>query len=232
MDICDLSIHELHHKLKAKEVSSVEATRAMLARIEAVEPQIGSFITVTPEQALADAEAADRRIAAGQMDLLTGIPLALKDIFLTEGIRTTCGSRILNNFVPPYSATSWEKLKERGVVLLGKLNQDEFAMGSSNESSAFGTTRNPWDTDPYPGRFLGRFGGCRCRPPGHGHPGHRHRRFHPPAGLALRLCRPQADLRPRVALRCDCLCLFAGPGRSADPRCDRLRHHAGRAGRP
>jgi aspartyl-tRNA(Asn)/glutamyl-tRNA(Gln) amidotransferase subunit A len=141
--------------LKAREVSSVEATRAMLARIEAVEQRIGSYITVTPEQALADAEAADRRIAAGQMDVLTGIPLALKDIFLTEGIRTTCGSRILNNFVPPYSATSWEKLKERGVVLLGKLNQDEFAMGSSNESSAFGTVRNPWDQTRIPGGSSG-----------------------------------------------------------------------------
>jgi len=155
MDILNQSIHELHQKLKAKEVSSAEATRAMLARIEAVEPQIGSFITVTPEQALSDAEAADRRIATGSMDVLTGIPLALKDIFLTEGIRTTCGSRILSNFVPPYSATSWEKLKERGVVLLGKLNQDEFAMGSSNESSAYGNVRNPWDTTRIPGGSSG-----------------------------------------------------------------------------
>jgi aspartyl-tRNA(Asn)/glutamyl-tRNA(Gln) amidotransferase subunit A len=127
----------------------------MLARIEAVEPRIGSFITITPEQALADAAAADRRIADGRMDVLTGIPLALKDIFLTEGIRTTCGSRILSNFIPPYSATSWEKLKERGVVLLGKLNQDEFAMGSSNESSAFGRVRNPWDTARIPGGSSG-----------------------------------------------------------------------------
>ena len=155
MDILDLNIHELHRKLKSKELSSVEATRAMLARIEAVEPQIGAFITVTPEQSLADAEAADRRIAAGEMDLLTGIPLAVKDIFLTEGVRTTCGSNILNNFIPPYSATSWERLKERGVVLLGKLNQDEFAMGSSNESSAYGTTRNPWDTSRIPGGSSG-----------------------------------------------------------------------------
>jgi aspartyl-tRNA(Asn)/glutamyl-tRNA(Gln) amidotransferase subunit A len=127
----------------------------MLARIEAVEPQIGSYITVTSEQALADAGAADRRIADGRMDVLTGIPLALKDIFLTEGIRTTCGSRILNNFIPPYSATTWEKLKQRGVVLLGKLNQDEFAMGSSNESSAFGTVRNPWDQSCIPGGSSG-----------------------------------------------------------------------------
>jgi aspartyl-tRNA(Asn)/glutamyl-tRNA(Gln) amidotransferase subunit A len=101
------------------------------------------------------AEAADRRIASGDMDLLTGIPLALKDIFLTEGVRTTCGSRILADFIPPYSATSWEKLRDRGAVMLGKLNQDEFAMGSSNESSAFGVCRNPWDTSCIPGGSSG-----------------------------------------------------------------------------
>lgn len=155
MNIIDLTLHQLHELLNTKKISSVEATRAMLARIEAVEPQVGSFITVTPEQALAGAEAADRRIAAGEMDLLTGIPLALKDIFLTEGIRTTCGSRILDNFIPPYSATAWENLRERGAVLLGKLNQDEFAMGSSNESSAFGVCRNPWDTARIPGGSSG-----------------------------------------------------------------------------
>ncbi len=155
MELFDFTIHELHEKLITKEVSSVEATRSILARIEAVEPRVGSFITITPEQALADAEAADRRIAAGEADCLTGIPLALKDIFLTEGIRTTCASRILHNFIPPYSATSWEKLRERGAVLLGKLNQDEFAMGSSSESSAFGITRNPWDTTRIPGGSSG-----------------------------------------------------------------------------
>jgi aspartyl-tRNA(Asn)/glutamyl-tRNA(Gln) amidotransferase subunit A len=155
MELFDLTIHELHDKLKQKEVSSVEVTRAMLARIEAVEPKVNAFITVTEEEALKDAEAADQRIAAGDMDTLTGIPLAFKDIFLTKGVRTTCGSRILNNFIPPYDATSVAKLKERGMVLVGKLNQDEFAMGSSTESSYFGTTRNPWNLECIPGGSSG-----------------------------------------------------------------------------
>ena len=155
MKLYDLSIHELSDKLRSREVSSVEATTAMLDRIEATDGKVNAFITVTPEQALRDAEAADRRIAAGEADLLTGIPVALKDIFLTEGIRTTCASRILENFIPPYSATVWEKLKERGAVLIGKLNQDEFAMGSSTESSAFGATKNPWNLECIPGGSSG-----------------------------------------------------------------------------
>ncbi|MEI7817902.1 MAG: Asp-tRNA(Asn)/Glu-tRNA(Gln) amidotransferase subunit GatA [Desulfuromonadales bacterium] len=136
-------------------MSSVEAVTSMLQRIESVEPKVGSFITVTSEQALSAAKSADDDIARGVCGQLTGIPLAIKDIFLTEGTRTTCGSRILENFVPPYSASSWEKLHQSGAVLLGKLNQDEFAMGSSNESSAYGTTRNPWDTSCIPGGSSG-----------------------------------------------------------------------------
>ncbi|QSV46775.1 Asp-tRNA(Asn)/Glu-tRNA(Gln) amidotransferase subunit GatA [Geobacter benzoatilyticus] len=151
MELHDLTIHELHDRLKRKEISSVEATKAMLARIEAVDPKVNAYITVTPEEALAAAEAADRRIAAGDMTPLTGIPIGLKDIFVTKGIRTTCASKILGNFVPPYDGTAVAKLKEAGAVIVGKLNQDEFAMGSSGESSAFGPTRNPWNLDCIPG---------------------------------------------------------------------------------
>lgn len=155
MELYELTIHELHEKLKRKEVSSVEATKSLLARIEATEPKVGAFITVTADEALAAAEEADKRIAAGTMDVLTGIPVALKDIFLTKGVKTTCGSKILASFVPPYDATSWEKLRERGAVLVGKLNQDEFAMGSSCESSAYGSTKNPWDLACIPGGSSG-----------------------------------------------------------------------------
>jgi len=155
MELHELTIHELHEKLKNREVSSVEATKSLLGRIDAVEDKVKSFITVTPEEALKNAEAADRRIAAGDMDVLTGIPLALKDIFLTKGILTTCASKILSNFIPPYDATATAKLRERGMVLLGKLNQDEFAMGSSTETSWFAKTRNPWNPDCIPGGSSG-----------------------------------------------------------------------------
>jgi aspartyl-tRNA(Asn)/glutamyl-tRNA(Gln) amidotransferase subunit A len=160
MELFDLTVHELHDKLKKKELSSVEATRAMLARIDATDGRVNAFITVTPDEALAAAAEADQRIAEGRMDLLTGIPVALKDIFLTKGVRTTCASRILENFIPPYDATSWLKLKERGAVLVGKLNQDEFAMGSSSESSAFGPTKNPWDLERIPGGSSGGSAAC------------------------------------------------------------------------
>jgi len=155
MEIFELTVHELHEKLKKKELSSVEATEAMLGRIEATDGKVNAFITVCNEEALESAREADKRIAEGRMDILTGIPIALKDIFLTKGIRTTCASRMLGNFIPPYDATAWIKLKERGAVLLGKLNQDEFAMGSSCESSAFGTTRNPWNQECIPGGSSG-----------------------------------------------------------------------------
>ena len=155
MEIFDLTIHEMHQKLKAKEFSSVEATSAMLARIESVEERVNAYITVTPEQALVEAEAADRRIAAGEIATLTGIPIGLKDIFITKGIRTTCGSKILSNFVPPYDGTAVARLKAQGAVIVGKLNQDEFAMGSSNESSYFGPVKNPWDLACTPGGSSG-----------------------------------------------------------------------------
>ena len=155
MELHDQTIHQLHQKLKQRQLSSVELTTAFLARIEATEATVNAFISVTADQALAAAAAADQRIAAGDCDTFTGIPLALKDIFMTEGVRTTCASRILENFIAPYDATAWSRLKAQGAVLLGKLNQDEFAMGSSSENSAFGITRNPWNTDCIPGGSSG-----------------------------------------------------------------------------
>ncbi len=141
--------------LKAKSVSSVELTAHYLDRIERLDPELNSFITVTAERALAAARDADRRIAAGDDAPLLGVPIAHKDIFCTAGVKTSCGSRMLDNFVSPYDATVVERLARAGVVMLGKTNMDEFAMGSSNETSYYGVVRNPWDRDKVPGGSSG-----------------------------------------------------------------------------
>jgi aspartyl-tRNA(Asn)/glutamyl-tRNA(Gln) amidotransferase subunit A len=144
----DQTIAELAAGLRARTFSSRELTEHYLERIARLDPRLNSFITVADEQALAAADAADARIGAGAAGPLTGIPIAHKDIFCTEGIRTSCGSRMLDNFVAPYSATVVEQLRQAGAVMLGKTNMDEFAMGSSNETSFYGPVRNPWDHAP------------------------------------------------------------------------------------
>ena len=150
-----LTLAELNEGLRARRFSSVELARHFLARIERFNPALNAFITVTGEQALAAAQKADQLLAAGEALPLTGLPLVHKDIFCTDGVLTTCGSRMLSNFVAPYDATVVERLSQAGVVMLGKANMDEFAMGSSNETSWYGPVRNPWDASKVPGGSSG-----------------------------------------------------------------------------
>ena len=151
----NLSIGELGRELAAGRISSVELTRHFLGRIERFNPALNALITLTAEQALAEAGAADRRRAQGERGPLLGIPLIHKDIFCTDGVRTSCGSRMLDNFIAPYDATVVTRLKAAGTVMLGKANMDEFAMGSSNETSYYGPVKNPWDTSKVPGGSSG-----------------------------------------------------------------------------
>lgn len=151
----DLNLTQALEKLKSREISSVELTKAYLERIKKVDPKINAFVTVTEEEALKNAKDADERRMNGSELPLLGIPLSIKDNFSTNGIRTTASSKVLENYVPPFDATVVKKLKDAGMVLLGKTNLDAFAHGSSTETSDFGPTRNPWNTDHLPGGSSG-----------------------------------------------------------------------------
>ena len=146
---------ELSKDIRSKKISSSELTEFFLNRIKKYDSKLNSFITVTEEYALERAKIADKQIAKGEIEKLTGIPIAQKDIFCTKGIRTTCGSKMLSNFTSPYDATVIERLNNEGSVMIGKTNMDEFAMGSSNETSYFGNVHNPWNLEYVPGGSSG-----------------------------------------------------------------------------
>ena len=155
MSLHSLTLTELKAGLEGGEFSSRDVVSALLERIEKLDGGLNAFVTVLAEQALAEADAADARRAAGDARVLEGLPIVHKDIFCTKGVTTTCGSRMLENFVSPYDATVVERLADAGAILLGKTNMDEFAMGSSNETSYFGPVRNPWDLERSPGGSSG-----------------------------------------------------------------------------
>ena len=150
-----LTLHAAAEGLRAGQFTSVQLTQALLDRIQAVDGRIGAYLTVTADLALEQAASADKRLAAGDNGPLLGLPIALKDVLTTAGVETTCASRILQGFIPPYDATAVTRLKQAGAVTLGKTNMDEFAMGSSNEHSAYKPVRNPWDLDKVPGGSSG-----------------------------------------------------------------------------
>ena len=202
------TVKELSSGLANGEFSSVEITQKYLDRIKKYDSKINSFISVTEESALQEAKAADLLIAEGKAGIWTGIPLAHKDIFCTQGIKTTCGSKMLDNFISPYDATLVTNFKQAGAVCLGKTNMDEFAMGSSNETSYFGKVINPWSTnvDLVPGgviRWFSRLGSswtcAYCYSNGY-------RWFNSSASIILRLNRFKAYLWPRFTLWNDCFC--------------------------
>lgn len=156
MQLYELTAHELHEKLKQGEVTSVEITKSVFDRIRGVEDGIKAYISLTEELAIEQAQAADELFKKGDdVRPLTGIPMAIKDLICTKGVLTTCASKILSNFVPPYDATVMEKLKEQHIVMVGKTNMDEFAMGSSTENSSYFNTRNPWNPETIPGGSSG-----------------------------------------------------------------------------
>jgi aspartyl-tRNA(Asn)/glutamyl-tRNA(Gln) amidotransferase subunit A len=155
LKLYELTIHQAHQLLKNREVSSLELTRAVLEQIEKTEEKVHAFVSVTADQALIQAAQADERIKSGDSTPLTGVPVTIKDNMCTRGIKTTCSSKMLENFIPPYDATVVERLNHEGMVMVGKGNMDEFAMGSSNEHSAFYPTNNPWDTACVPGGSSG-----------------------------------------------------------------------------
>jgi len=154
-DLWRLTAHEAHEGLRARQFTSVELTQAVLDRVAAVEARVHAYITVTADVAIEQAREADVKLATGSATPLTGIPMAVKDLIVTKGVRTTAGSRILENFIPPYDSHVYECVRRAGAVMVGKSNMDEFAMGSSTEHSAFGPSHNPWDEARVPGGSSG-----------------------------------------------------------------------------
>lgn len=201
MDITKLKIRDMRKMLDSGEISASELTQGYIERIKKYDGNVKSYITVTEENALESAKAAQEKIKAGNASPLCGIPMAIKDNICTDGVKTTCASKMLENFIPPYNATVMEKLDAQNIVMLGKVSMDEFAMGGSTQTSAFAKTKNPYDLNRVPGGSSGRFGGKRFRLPLCGSIRLRYGRFDQTACGILRCYRSETDLRQSFTLR-------------------------------
>ena len=231
MELRQLTALELGAAIKRGMVSIPEAAQAALDAIQARDGTFNSFITVTGERAMERAMALQKGVKDAQSPLY-GVPMALKDNICTKGFKTSCASKILGDFRPPYDATVVERLAAAGALSLGKLNMDEFAMGSTSETSFYGPTRNPWDLTRVPGGSSGGGGGGGSCWAGVVRHWLGHRRVHPPARLLLRRYWHQAHLRHRVPVRAYRLCLLPGSNRPSVPGRGGLRRCAGYAPGP
>ncbi len=238
MSLTDLTIADARDGLRARDFTARELTEAHLAAIAALNPRLNAFITVTGDRALTQADAADAALARGEFAPLTGIPLAIKDLFCTEGVRTTAGSRILGPFVPPYESTVSANLLRDGAVFLGKANMDEFAMGSSNMTSAYGPVANPWkrrqDADAVlvPGGSSGGSAAAVSARLAMGATGTDTGGSIRQPAVILRDRRHEADLWPLLALGCGGVRIVARSPRAVRAHCEGLRDPAAVDGRP
>lgn len=214
MNICEMTALEISNAVKNKEISVKDAVDAFFAAIDEYDGKYHCYNTLCKKEAYERAEEVQKGIDSGKYNgRLAGVPIGIKDNICTKDILTTCSSKILENFIPTYNATVVNRLNDEGMVIIGKLNMDEFAMGSTTETSATGVTHNPWDTDKVPGRKLGRRGGRGGSKTLSRGSRLRHRRLYPSALLFLRRFRSQADLRCGFALRACSLCVVSRPDR-------------------
>ena len=218
MDVSSMTIRDMRTALDERKISATELEGEYIANIKKYDDKLQSYITVTEELAMKQAEQAQKLIDDGKAMPLTGIPMAIKDNICTEGVKTTCASKMLENFVPVYNATVMEKLESQNIIMLGKTSMDEFAMGGSTQTSAFAKTKNPYDLNCVPGGSSGGSAACSCGT------GFRYRRFNKTAVGILRRYGNKAHLQPCVKIRSCGVCFISGPDRTYRKEQLRLRY--------